>query len=148
VELIDLLFRIFVWQPGFDEVIMPAPEYSPYAARGAFFGAVVKFAMGGEHVNEVVDDILAAITPRTRFVLLSRPNNPSGKVMPQEDVKRILESGVLTIVDEAYAELADGGTSLEPWLRAWQNLIILRTFSKGFGLAGLRLGYILTIGAS
>ncbi len=143
MELLDILFQTFIAQPGVDEVIMPVPDYTVYSIRAQFFGAVVRFAVGGEDTDKVADDILGAVTPRTKFVLLSRPNNPTGKVMPREDVLRILDSGVLAVVDEAYVELADEGTTVAPWINDRDNLIVLRTFSKGFGLAGLRLGYLL-----
>ncbi|MBL7064559.1 MAG: histidinol-phosphate transaminase [Anaerolineae bacterium] len=143
MELLDILFQTFIAQPGVDEVIIPAPDYTPYSLRARFFGAVVQFVVGGEDTDKIADDILESVTPRTKFVLMSRPNNPTGKVMPRDDVLRILDSGVLTVVDEAYVELADEGTMVAPWINDWDNLIVLRTFSKGFGLAGLRLGYLL-----
>jgi histidinol-phosphate aminotransferase len=63
--------------------------------------------------------------------------------MRTDDVLRILDSGVLTVVDEAYIELADEGTGVTPWINSRDNLVVSRTFSKAFGLAGLRLGYLL-----
>jgi histidinol-phosphate aminotransferase len=143
MELLDILFQTFIGLPSSDEVIIVAPDYTPYSIRARLFGAVVRFVVGGEDTDKVADGILEAITPRTRFVLMSRPNNPTGKVMPREDVLRILDSGVLTVVDEAYVELADEGTLVAPWINDWGNLIVSRTFSKAFGLAGLRLGYLL-----
>jgi histidinol-phosphate aminotransferase len=143
MELLDLIFMTFIANPGIDEVIMPAPDYSAYAVRGAFFGAKTCHVICGENTDQAAEDMLALMTPHTKFVLLSRPNNPTGKLMPAEDVKRILRTGALTVVDEAYVELASPGTSVATWLFDWDNLIVLRTFSKGFGLAGLRFGYML-----
>jgi histidinol-phosphate aminotransferase len=143
MELLDILFQTFIAQPGTDEVILVAPDYTAYSIRGRLFGAVTRFAIGGEDTDKVADDILELVTPRTKFVLLSRPNNPTGKVMHSEAILRILDSGVLTVVDEAYVELADEGTEVTPWINNWDNLIVSRTFSKAFGLAGLRLGYLL-----
>ncbi len=143
MELLDVLFQMFIAEPGADEVIMPAPDYTAYSIRAQLFGAVARFVSGGEDTDKIVGDILKAITPRTKLVLLSRPNNPTGKVIPRKDVLRILQSRVLTVVDEAYVELADEGTTVAPWINEWDNLIVMRTFSKAFGLAGLRLGYLL-----
>lgn len=143
MELLDVLFQTFVSQPGVDEVVMPAPDYTAYSIRASLFGAKVRFVVEGEDPDKAADGILDAITPRTRFVLLSRPNNPTGKVMPRKDILRILRTGVPTVVDEAYVELAKEGTTVAPWINEWDNLLVSRTFSKGFGLAGLRLGYLL-----
>lgn len=143
MELLDILFQTFVGEPGVDEVIMPAPDYSAYTIRARLFGPRVWLAIGGEDSSLIADGMLSAISPRTKFVLLSRPNNPTGKVMASADIERLLRAGVVTVVDEAYVELADEGTTVAPWIREWPNLIVMRTFSKAFGLAGLRLGYLL-----
>jgi histidinol-phosphate aminotransferase len=88
----------------------------------------------------------AAITDRTRLVLLCSPNNPTGPALAADAVKAFLESvpaQVLVVLDEAYAEFVDDplavdGTQL---LGSYPNLLVLRTFSKAYGLAGLRVGY-------
>ncbi len=143
MELLDILFQTFIAPPDEDEVIIITPDYTAYSIRARFFGFVVRSVHAGEEPDKVAQKILAAIRPRTKLVLLSRPNNPTGKVMPRDDVLRLLSCGVPTIVDEAYVELADEGTALASWIDEWPNLLIARTFSKGFGLAGLRLGYLL-----
>lgn len=143
MELLDLLFHIFIAQPEVDEVILPAPDYTPYPIRAHLFGARTKLVPGGEDVDKLADGVIEAITEDTKFILLSRPNNPTGKVMPGNDLLRILDSGVLTVVDEAYIEFAEEGTTVASWIDSSDNLIILRTLSKAFGLAGLRLGYVL-----
>jgi histidinol-phosphate aminotransferase len=91
----------------------------------------------------------AAVSPRTRLVLLCSPNNPTGPALAEVDVKAFLAQvppTVLVVLDEAYAEFVDDpaaadGTRL---LDAHPNLVVLRTFSKAYGLAGLRVGYALT----
>src|SRR4029079_8442665 len=80
-------------------------------------------------------------TPRTRVVFLTNPNNPTGVSMPLDAIKTIagaVPRGAIVFVDEAYAEFA--GTSFIPELPAHPNVIVGRTFSKAFGLAGLRIG--------
>jgi histidinol-phosphate aminotransferase len=145
MELLDLLFQTFIVNLGQDEVLMPAPDYSAYPIRAELFGWVSKPIVVGEKLDQAADRLLEKITPQTRMILFSRPQNPTGKVIPAEDVTRLLETGLLVVVDEAYVELAEEGTSLASLIKTWDNLIVLRTFSKGFGLAGLRLGYLLAI---
>jgi histidinol-phosphate aminotransferase len=143
MELFDILFHTFLAQPGLDEIIIVAPDYTAYSIRAQVFGAVVRSVTGGEDTDKVADAILRNVTPRTKLVLLSRPNNPTGKVIPHEDVLRLLQAGVPVILDEAYVEFADVGTTMASRIKDYNNLLITRTFSKGFGLAGLRLGYLL-----
>ncbi|KPL76576.1 hypothetical protein ADN00_11520 [Ornatilinea apprima] len=143
IEVLDLLFQIFIAKPGEDECVLVQPDYSAYTPRIKYFGGVIKYADTDANFVPDADAIIAQITPKTKFVLFSRPNNPMGTVMPKEDVRRILETGVVTFVDEAYVEMADDGTSVSPWLSEFDNLVVLRTFSKGFSLAGIRLGYVI-----
>ena len=143
MELLDLIFQTFIANPGVDQMILPAPDYSAYPIRANLFGWVTRQIVFGEQIDQLVEQIISAITPQTKMVLLSRPNNPTGKVIPKSNVIQLLESGILVAVDEAYVELAGGGTSLATLINEWENLLVLRSFSKGFGLAGLRLGYVL-----
>lgn len=143
MELLDLLFQTFIAKPGVDQIIMPVPDYTAYTNRAKLFGYVPQFSICGEDVDKAADDFLQLVSPQTKLILFSRPNNPVGKVIPHKDVLRILETGHLTIVDEAYVELADPGTSVASLVPDWDSLIVIRSFSKGFGLAGLRLGYVL-----
>jgi histidinol-phosphate aminotransferase len=88
-----------------------------------------------------LDDVLAAITPRTRVVFLTNPNNPTGVGMPLEAIRaiaRAVPKDGIVFVDEAYAEFA--GTTFIPDLPSFPNVVVGRTFSKAFGLAGLRIG--------
>jgi histidinol-phosphate aminotransferase len=87
------------------------------------------------------DDVLAALTPRTRVVFLTNPNNPTGVAMPLEAIRavaRAVPNDTVVFVDEAYAEFS--GTTFIPELPSFPNVIVGRTFSKAFGLAGLRIG--------
>ena len=143
MELLDLLFQTFITRPGEDQILIPAPDYTAYTNRVKLFGYIPQFATCGENVEKAAGEILNKLNPDTKLILFSRPNNPVGKITPKKDILHLLESGVLTIVDEAYVELADPGTSVAALVSQWDNLIVLRSFSKGFGLAGLRLGYVL-----
>ncbi len=93
-----------------------------------------------------VEGFIAALTPRTKLVFLCNPNNPTGTIITQAEFERLLEAipeDVLLVSDEAYYEFADHPAypQTRPYLDAHPNLIILRTFSKVMGLAGLRIGY-------
>jgi histidinol-phosphate aminotransferase len=81
----------------------------------------------------------AALTPRTKIIILTSPNNPTGNRLPPEIVTDLLETGRLVVVDEAYVEFSTG--TLASWVAKYDNLVVLRTFSKWAGLAGLRIGY-------
>lgn len=84
----------------------------------------------------------AALSPEAHVVVICNPNNPTGSLFPREDILRLVrESGKIVVVDEAYAEFSE--QTLIPEIDNYPNLIILRTFSKSFGMAGLRLGYLL-----
>jgi histidinol-phosphate aminotransferase len=106
-------------------------------------------AVGGEFVRVMpkpdfvfaLDEVLAAITPRTRVVFLTNPNNPTGVSMPLDAIRAVarhVPKEAVVFVDEAYAEFA--GTTFLSELGSFPNVIVGRTFSKAFGLAGLRIG--------
>src|SRR5688572_1494020 len=142
-ELIDLLMRAYV-DPG-DELIDFPPSFAMYAFNAQLQDARVVAVPRDDDFGIDVDTTLRAITPRTRLILLTSPNNPTGTVMPTADVRRILETGYIVVLDEAYFEFADadgqGFESMIGEVANHPNLVLLRTFSKWAGLAGLRIGY-------
>ncbi|MDK2979715.1 MAG: histidinol-phosphate aminotransferase [Chloroflexota bacterium] len=143
IELLDLLFQVLMAAPDKDEAILVQPDYSAYVPRLKYFGWKINFAQLTGGLDKAADQVMAAISDDTKFVLLSRPNNPMGLVMPRGEIERMLGTGKLIIVDEAYIEMADPGTSVSEWVNHYDNLVVMRTFSKGFCLAGIRLGYML-----
>jgi histidinol-phosphate aminotransferase len=128
-----------------DEVIFGWRSFEAYPTLTAIAGAV---AVQVPLVDAQLDlrAMAAAVTDRTRLVLLCSPNNPTGPALAADAVKAFLEAvpdRVLVVLDEAYAEFVDDplavdGTRL---LSSYPNLLVLRTFSKAYGLAGLRVGY-------
>jgi histidinol-phosphate aminotransferase len=86
-----------------------------------------------------VGKVKAAISPSTKIILIANPNNPTGTSMPREDILELLDTGLPVLVDEAYYEFS--GETVAPLVTRYENLIVLRTFSKWAGLAGLRAGY-------
>ena len=142
-ELIDLLMRAYL-DPG-DELVDFPPSFAMYAFNAQLQDARVVAVPRNDDFSIDVDAALKAISPRTKLILLTSPNNPTGTVMPTADVRRILESGYLVILDEAYFEFANAdGQGFETMIGEvahYPNLVVLRTFSKWAGLAGLRIGY-------
>lgn len=142
-ELIDVAVRTFV-APG-EEVLITVPTFSMYEARARVVGGVpvlVPLSDGGLDVPA----ILRAITERTKVIFVCTPNNPTGHELEEGALRRILRLGIPTVVDEAYLDFASGASSASTarMLAEFPNAIVLRTLSKAFGLAGLRLGWALT----
>lgn len=142
-EVIELLVRTFL-QPG-DEAVMADQAFVVYR--------LVVQACGGHSVivplrdfTHDVDAIAAAITPRTRIVFLANPNNPTGTIFGRAAWQRLLDAvpdDVVVVMDEAYAEYVDDPDYPDALAahRAGGPVVVLRTFSKIYGLAGLRVGY-------
>jgi len=129
------------------EAIVPEPAFEIFRVDTEVVGGAVVSVMPKPDFSFALDEVLAAITPRTRVVFLTNPNNPTGVGMPLDAIRTIarrVPSGAVVFVDEAYAEFA--GESFIPELDAFPNVIVGRTFSKAFGLAGLRIGCL--VGAS
>jgi histidinol-phosphate aminotransferase len=138
-EILDLLGKTLIDQG--DEFIVPLPSYMYYEYILTINGGVPVYAQWDIPQNKVdADSIINALTPRTRMILLCTPNNPTGGLIDKKDIKTILEStDALVVVDEAYFEYSD--VNNVDLLNDYDNLFILRTFSKVMGLAGMRIGY-------
>jgi histidinol-phosphate aminotransferase len=140
-ELIDVVIRTFV-APG-EEVLLSVPTFSMYEARTRTQGGIpVLVPMTDEHEHDL-GGMIRAVTERTKVIFLCTPNNPTGGRIAEEDLRRLLRLGLPTVIDEAYYEFGEGA-SFAPWIAEFPNAIVLRTFSKAYGLAGLRLGYSLS----
>ncbi|MFC7403578.1 histidinol-phosphate transaminase [Georgenia alba] len=134
-----------VCRPG-DEVVMPWRSFEAYPIAVPVAGAVavqVPVDDAGRHDLDALHD---AITDQTRVVLLCSPNNPTGPALTQTEVREFLTSvppDVLVVLDEAYLEFVriEDPTDGIALLPEHKNLVVLRTFSKAYGLAGLRVGY-------
>jgi len=139
-ELLELVIRLLL-SPG-DEVITCEPTFGMYSFLPPLFLGKVVNVVRREAFGLDVDAVLAAMTPRTKLVLLASPNNPTGNyLLPVSDLRQILDRGSVVVVDEAYVEFAGKGSSFTALTDEYDNLVILRTFSKWAGLAGLRVGY-------
>lgn len=140
-ELIDLVVRTFV-APG-EEVLLSVPTFSMYEARTRVVGGIPILVPMTEDAQFDVPALIAAITERTKVVFLCTPNNPTGNRIPDAELRRMLRLGLPTVIDEAYVEFADDGESRAALIAEFPNAIVLRTFSKAYGLAGMRVGYLL-----
>lgn len=145
-ELIDIAIRTFV-APG-EEVLISVPTFSMYEARTRTVGGIPVLVPMTPESDIDVSTLISRVTERTKLVFLCTPNNPTGNRQNEADIRRILRLGLPTVVDEAYFDLCDSPSSLAFLLSEFPNAIFLRTFSKGFGLAGIRLGYALAHSAT
>ena len=136
-QLIDLILRLFL-EPG-DEVINLVPTFAMFRFFTELNGGTVVEVPRDENFAVNVSAIKRAITKKTKMILLATPNNPTGTLMPKEDILKLLDSGLPVLVDEAYYEFS--GETIASLVGQYKNLMVLRTFSKWAGLAGLRIGY-------
>ncbi|MBI2836412.1 MAG: histidinol-phosphate transaminase [Chloroflexi bacterium] len=136
-QLIDLIFRLFL-SPG-DEVINCSPTFGIYSFSARLCAGSLIDVPRDKNFGVDIGAVRSAITKRTKVICLANPNNPTGTVTPPEDILELLDTGVPLLLDEAYYEFS--GETLAPLIGQRENLMILRTFSKWAGLAGLRIGY-------
>ncbi len=135
--LIDLIVRLFVG-PG-DEVINCQPTFDIYRFSTEICGGTLVNLYRDENFTIDVEKIRASVTPKTKLIFLATPNNPTGNSILQQDILDIISTGVPVVVDEAYYEFC--GETVMPFTGQYGNLMVLRSFSKWAGLAGLRVGY-------
>jgi histidinol-phosphate aminotransferase len=128
------------------ELLFADPTFVMYPMLGAALGAQVVRLRSGEDLALPVADFLARISPRTRVIAIANPNNPTGLATPRADLLKIAEAApdAAVLIDEAYFEFCGEfcGETLIPDLESHPNLFVARTFSKAYGLAGLRLGVL------
>lgn len=142
-EAIHLLCSTYV-EPG-DEVVMPWPAFPMFQFYAQVAGGEPrKISYRLPDLSFPLEELLAAITPRTRLVLVANPSNPTGGAIGLEEIEKILQraENAAVLIDEAYFEFC-GVTALQ-LLPGYPNLFVSRTFSKAFGLAGLRVGCLLS----
>lgn len=140
-ELLELVGHVFLG-PG-DEVVMGDPSFAVYKLVTLLFGATpVEVPL--VNFRHDLAKLRAAVTPRTRVVFLPSPNNPTGTTNTEAEIfdfVRGLPEHVVFVYDEAYAEFLENPPDLRPLIAEGRKVICLRTFSKIYGLASLRVGY-------
>ncbi|NTV62388.1 MAG: histidinol-phosphate transaminase [Oscillochloris sp.] len=141
-ELIDLVLRLFI-APG-DAVIDCPPTFGMYKFdTGVNGGRLITVPRRADFSLDVLAIEAAAAVNRAKVLFLTSPNNPSGNLTPLAEIERLLRLPLMVVVDEAYIEFAaqGGAASVVDWVSKYENLVVLRTFSKWAGLAGMRVGY-------
>ena len=142
-ELIDLTLHTFLWPD--EEVIVPTPGFILYDTFAkAFEGTVITVPLSNFRID--LEAILKAVSTRTKIIFINSPHNPAGTAVTREETSAFLNalpSDVIVVLDEAYIEFATDPnvSSGVEFLDSYPLLVVLRTFSKVYGLAGLRIGY-------
>ena len=140
-DVINFVTHTFI-APG-DEALISIPTFPMYEARVRVAGGnVISIPMRRDFYWDM-DAILKAVTPKTKLIFICSPNNPTGNQIAEADLLRILELGIPTFFDEAYYELENNVVSRAPLVKKYPHMLVNRTFSKAFGLAGFRIGYVL-----
>jgi histidinol-phosphate aminotransferase len=139
-EAIDLLCRAFL-EPD-DEIMIVVPAFNMYEIFAQGAGATTIRIPAGPDFSFPVDEMVAAITPRTRIVVITNPNNPTGTVVQRDDIYRVIKAApeAAVLLDEAYFDFC--GETMMDKIGKLPNLFVARTFSKAYGLAGIRLGVL------
>lgn len=142
-ELLDVIARIFA-RAG-DEILISQFGYIQFALTANRVGADLVKAPEENHTTDV-DALLSAISDRTRVVFIANPNNPTGTMVPVEELRRLatsLREDILLVLDLAYGEFAPDGycAQVHALVDQHENVVVTRTFSKAYGLAGARAGW-------
>jgi len=138
-EPIDLLFRAFC-EPGKDNIVSIDPTYGMYQVAADINNIEVRKVKLTDDFNFSADELLNRADENTKLAFVCSPNNPTANLMDKAEVLKLIQNfNGLVVVDEAYIDFAPGA-SLLPDLDQYPNLVILQTFSKAWGMAGIRLG--------
>lgn len=126
-----------------DRILLVEPTFPMYRIYARLFAARTEALRYDAEMRFPLPEVLAALRSKPRIFFLANPNNPTGTLLPREALAKILAAArhTLVVVDEAYFEFS--GVTVLPWIRRYPHLVVVRTFSKAAGLAGLRLGVLL-----
>ncbi|MHA1359575.1 MAG: histidinol-phosphate transaminase [Candidatus Helarchaeota archaeon] len=137
-DVLDAIIHAFL--DNSSELITAEPTFSMYEFLTKIIGAKYVVTLVDENFDVNTEEILASITKNTKIIILSSPNNPTGNQFSTNRLKQIIEgTDRIVVIDEAYVDFAN--YNLLEWINRYDNLIIMRTLSKSWGLAGLRVGY-------
>jgi histidinol-phosphate aminotransferase len=139
-EAIHVLCQTFL--DAGDEFLLPVPTYSMYEVYGSSTEAKIVFVQAGQDFSFPLEALLKKITPATKLIAIANPNSPTGRVVTRESIVKVIERAphAIVLVDEAYYHFY--GQSVIDLIGTVPNLVVTRTFSKAYGLAGLRLGML------
>lgn len=141
-DALELICKVFL-DPG-DHVVVPYPTYTHFITYVQSRGAVLKKVESPDPFKPDITSILSNVTPMTKLIYVVNPNNPTGVLLSKKQISTIctIANHCIVVVDEAYFEFA--GESIIDLIDDHPNLIVTRTFSKAWALAGLRVGYLST----
>lgn len=141
-DALELICKVFL-DPG-DHVVVPYPTYTHFITYVQSRGAVLKKVETPDPFKPDITSVLSNVTPMTKLIYLVNPNNPTGVLLNKKQISTVctIASHCIVVVDEAYYEFA--GESIVDLIDDHPNLIVTRTFSKAWALAGLRVGYLTT----
>jgi len=138
-EVLDLIFRAFC-EPGQDEVILLPPTYGMYGVLAQLNNIIAHAVSLNTDFELDLEAIIAKVDKKTKVIFVCSPNNPTGNSIPLSQIEALLKRFKgLVVVDEAYVDFAEQTSALS-LLDAYPKLMICQTFSKAYGLAGIRLG--------
>lgn len=141
-DTIDVMMRVFL-QPG-DEFMLSTPTFELFPPRAELCNAkVVQIPLRKDDLQYDVDAMIAAITDRTKLILIINPNNPTGVFIEDADLERFCETGVPLCVDEAYLDYNPDRPSKASLIKKYPQVFLSVTFSKAYGFAGIRFGFVL-----
>ena len=141
-ELLELIARVFVCK-NTDEVIFSQYAFVVYPLVTQALGATAKVAPAKDYSHDL-NAMLELINDNTKLIFIANPNNPTGTLVSDDEIYNFLikiPSDIPVVLDQAYFEYLNVSDEVVDWLNEFDNLIITRTFSKAYGLAGLRVGY-------
>lgn len=142
-EIIELLSRVIL-EPG-DEVLDPAPTFSEYALHAEIEGAKIKSVGLNDSGRIDLKAMARSISPKTKMIWICNPNNPTGTFLEADAIRAFVADvpeAITVIVDEAYIDFTGGiHDSVIQLTKEFKNLVVLRTFSKAYGLANFRVGF-------
>ncbi|MEM4157157.1 MAG: histidinol-phosphate transaminase [Candidatus Methanomethylicaceae archaeon] len=136
-EILDLVAKVFV---GRGEALIVDPTFEMYKFYVGLSGGSVRSVLTDEDFEMYGDSVLSAVSEKTKAIFICSPNNPTGRQYQKDEVLKVVEGfeGIV-VLDEAYVDFAPYALTMEA--PKYANLLVLRTFSKAYGLAGLRIGY-------
>ena len=144
-EAIKTIIETYI-EKGKDEIVIPIPTFAMLKFYAQLNEAIIKEVVYNQDLSFPTKRIIDSISKKTKIVVLVNPNNPTGTSIKNQDIIKIIKkaekNNALVLLDEAYYQFY--GKTFVPLIRKYDNLIVIQTFSKAFGLAGIRLGYIVS----
>ncbi|MDR3668226.1 MAG: histidinol-phosphate transaminase [Ignavibacteriaceae bacterium] len=140
-EIIDLLIRIFC-EPGIDSIMTLEPTYGMYKVAADINNVKSETVLLNDNFDIDTEAVLSSWNNKIKLIFLCSPNNPTANLLNKQSIEKLLlKTRSIIVVDEAYIDFVEDDASCIGLINQYPNLVILRTFSKAWGLAGIRLGY-------